>query len=221
MLKQIVTGAGVCALCLALTACQPSDEKIAQAKEKYVQLVEAHNQVVEAHGKVADDSLDEELNALREKADEMGSCNLAEMKDEEIDELVQTMDSMIEEYEGYLAALSDIKSEEEAAVLTSITLALTNETGFSFSELFLYEKGDSRAHINILEDMGTLAPEQSLTGLIIQRDAENTPWILVLADENGKEFELELPVKEYSKEGVSLSLSYDEEADEILFSRKA
>ena len=200
MLKQIVTGAGVCALCLALTACQPSDEKIAQAKEKYVQLVEAHNQVVEAHGKVADDSLDEELNALREKADEMGSCNLAEMKDEEIDELVQTMDSMIEEYEGYLAALSDIKSEEEAAVLTSITLALTNETGFSFSEL------------------GTLAPEQSLTGLIIQRDAENTPWILVLADENGKKFELELPVKEYSREGVSLSLSYDEEADEILIS---
>lgn len=218
MLKQIVTGAGVCALCLALTACQPSDEKIAQAKEKYVQLVEAHNQVVEAHGKVADDSLDEELNALREKADEMGNCNLAEMKDEEIDELVQTMDSMIEEYEGYLAALSDIKSEEEAAVLTSITLALTNETGFSFSELSLYEKGDSRAHINILEDMGTLAPEQSLTGLIIQRDAENTPWILVLADENGKKFELELPVKEYSKEGVSLSLSYDEEADEILIS---
>lgn len=218
MLKRIFAGAGVCALCLALTACQPSDEKIAEAKEKYIQLVEAHNQVVEAHGKVADDSLDEELRALRDKAGEMESFNLAEMKDEEIDELIRTMDSIIADYEGYLAALSDIREEEEAAVLTSITLALTNETGFSFSELSLYEKGDGGAHVNVLENMGTLSPEQSLTGLIIQRDAENTPWILVLADESGKEFELELPVKEYSKEGVSLSLSYDEEADEILIS---
>lgn len=218
MLKRLFMGAGAGALCLVLTACQPSDEKIAQAKEKYAQLAEVHNQVVEAHGKVADDSLDEELFALRDKASEMESYNLAEMKDEEIDQLIQEMDSMIADYEEYLTALSDIKSEEEAAVLTPITLALTNQTEFSFSELSLYEKGDSKAHVNVLENMGILAPEQSLTGLIIQKDAENTPWILVLADESGNEFELELPVREYSGEGISLSLSYDEEGNKLLIS---
>lgn len=218
MLKRLFMGAGAGALCLVLTACQPSDEKIAQAKEKYAQLAEVHNQVVEAHGKVADDSLDEELFALRDKASEMESYNLAEMKDEEIDQLIQEMDSMIADYEEYLTALSDIKSEEEAAVLTPITLALTNQTEFSFSELSLYEKGDSKAHVNVLENMGILAPEQSLTGLIIQKDTENTPWILVLADESGNEFELELPVREYSGEGISLSLSYDEEGNKLLIS---
>lgn len=218
MLKRLFMGAGAGALCFVLTACQPSDEKIAQAKEKYAQLAEVHNQVVEAHGKVADDSLDEELFALRDKASEMESYNLAEMKDEEIDQLIQEMDSMIADYEEYLTALSDIKSEEEAAVLTPITLALTNQTEFSFSELSLYEKGDSKAHVNVLENMGILAPEQSLTGLIIQKDAENTPWILVLADESGNEFELELPVREYSGEGISLSLSYDEEGNKLLIS---
>lgn len=218
MLKRLLIGAGAGALCLVLTACQPSDEKIAQAKEKYAQLAEVHNQVVEAHGKVADDSLDEELFALRDKASEMESYNLAEMKDEEIDQLIQDMDSMIADYEEYLTALSDIKSKEEAAVLTPITLALTNQTEFSFSELSLYEKGDSKAHVNVLENMGILAPEQSLTGLIIQKDAENTPWILVLADESGNEFELELPVREYSGEGISLSLSYDEEGNKLLIS---
>lgn len=218
MLKRLFMGAGAGALCLVLTACQPSDEKIAQAKEKYAQLAEVHNQVVEAHGKVADDSLDEELFALRDKASEMESYNLAEMKDEEIDQLIQEMDSMIADYEEYLTALSDIKSEEEAAVLTPITLALTNQTEFSFSELSLYEKGDSKAHVNVLENMGILAPEQSLAGLIIQKDTENTPWILVLADESGNEFELELPVREYSGEGISLSLSYDEEGNKLLIS---
>lgn len=218
MLKRLLMGAGAGALCLVLTACQPSDEKIAQAKEKYVQLAEVHNQVVEAHGKVADNSLDEELFALRDKASEMESYNLAEMKDEEIDQLIQDMDSMIADYEEYLTALSDIKSKEEAAILTPITLALTNQTEFSFSELSLYEKGDSKAHVNVLENMGILAPEQSLTGLIIQKDAENTPWILVLTDESGNEFELELPVREYSGEGISLSLSYDEEGNKLLIS---
>ena len=130
MLKRLLIGAGAGALCLVLTACQPSDEKIAQAKEKYAQLAEVHNQVVEAHGKVADDSLDEELFALRDKASEMESYNLAEMKDEEIDQLIQDMDSMIADYEEYRTALSDIKSKEEAAVLTPITLALTNQTEF-------------------------------------------------------------------------------------------
>jgi len=128
--------------------------------------------VVEAHEKVKDDSLDKELAALREKANEMESYNLAEMEDEEIDQLIQAMDSMIADYEGYLTAISEIKDEEEAAVLTTITLALTNQTGFSFGEIHLYEKGDVGAHVNILGDMGMLAPEQSLTGLMIQRDVD-------------------------------------------------
>ena len=177
-----------------------------------------HNQVVEVHEKVKDDSLDKELAALRERANEMESYNLAEMEDEEIDQLIQAMDSMIADYEGYLTALSEIKDEEEAAVLTTITLALTNQTGFSFGEIHLYEKGDVGTHVNVLGDMGTLAPQQSLTGLMIQRDVDNTPWILFLADESGNEFELELPVGEYSGEVVSLDLSYDEEAGEILVS---
>ena len=73
-------------------------------------------------------------------------------------------------------------------------------------------------HVNILGDMGMLAREQSLAGLMIQRDVDNTPWVLFLADESGNEFELELPVGEYSGEVVSLDLSYDEEAGEILVS---
>jgi len=205
-------------LCAVLTACQPSDEKIAEAKEKYAQLAGVHNQVVEAHGEVADDSLDDELIALRDKANEMENYNLAEMKDEEIDKLIETMDSLIADYEEYLTVLYNIKGEEEAAVITSITLALTNHTEFSFSGVVLYEKGDSGTHVNALEDTQALAPGQSLTGLIIRRDIEHTPWILVLSDESGREFELELPVGDYSQEGVSLSLSYDEEQDEIFLS---
>lgn len=213
--KRLFTGIAATAACLCLAACQPSDEKIAQAQEKYAQLTQTHNQVVEAHTKVEDDSLDEELVALQEKTREMERYNLVEMKDDEIDELIRTMDSLISDYEEYRAALSGIKGEEEAAVITSITLALVNETEFFFSGLKLYEKGDNGTHVNILEELETFSPQQSLTGLIIQRDVDHTPWILVLTDEEGGEFQTELPVGEYQEEGVSLAVSWDGEQNEI------
>lgn len=217
--RQRLMGITVGALCAVLTACQPSDGKVTEAKEKYAQLAEAHNQVVEAHGKIADNSLDDELTALRDRANEMGNYNLAEMKDEEIDQMIGTMDSLIAEYEEYLTLLSDIKREEEAAVVTSITLSLTNRTDFSFSEIALFEEGESGGRENLLGDMQTLMPGQSLMGLVVQRDMENTPWTLVLADESGREFEIELSVGEFSQDGVvSLSLSYDGEQDKILIS---
>lgn len=217
MKKQLLPCLLVGLMSIILTACQPSDEKIAEAKEKYAQLAQIHNQVVEAHGKVADDSLDQELKALRDRAGEMESYNLAEMKDEEIDGLIGTMDDMIAEYEEYLALLSDIKGEEEAAVVTSVTLALTNRTEFSFSGITLYEKGESGAYENLLGEGQILTPGQALTGLVVRRDAESTPWVLVLMEESGREFELELPVGEYSENGVvSLALSYDGELDKVL-----
>ncbi len=217
MKKQLLPCLLVGLMSIILTACQPSDEKIAEAKEKYAQLAQIHNQVVEAHGKVADDSLDQELKALRDRAGEMESYNLAEMKDEEIDGIIGTMDDMIAEYEEYLALLSDIKGEEEAAVVTSVTLALTNRTEFSFSGITLYEKGESGAYENLLGEGQILTPGQALTGLVVRRDAESTPWVLVLMEESGREFELELPVGEYSENGVvSLALSYDGELDKVL-----
>lgn len=196
-----------------LAACGPSGETVSLAQQKYAQLAEINNQVVEAHREISDSSLDEELLELKEKASEIGSCNLAEMKNEEIEQLIQNMDELIASYEGYLTLLSDMKEEEEAAVLTPITIALTNHTTLSFSGIRLYEKGQGSSHVNVLEELEPLAPEQSLTGLMLQRDVDNTPWILVLTDLNDREYELELPVEEYDGGSVSLAVFYDEEQD--------
>ncbi len=204
----------LCMLCLC-SACGTSDEKIAQAQQKYAELANIHNQVVEAHKEISDASLDQELVELKEEVSGLESYNLAEMKNEEIDRLIQTMDELIASYGDYLELLSDIKGEEEAAVLTPITIAITNHTTFSFSGIKLYEKGQTGSHANALEGLEPLAPEQSMTGLALQRDADDTPWILILTDLNDHEYELELPVKEYEKEGVSLNLVYDAEQDEI------
>lgn len=209
--KRILAGAVLCLICFYLTACGPSKEKIAQAQQKYTALIELNNRVVEAHRKVEDNSLDGELVELRDRVSELETYNLSEMKDEEIDALIGTMDSLTDSYENYLEVLLDIKGKEEAAVLTTIPVTLTNQTELSFPDISLYEKGSGSAHANILEEMDALNPGRILTGLAIKRDVDNTPWMLSLKDMDGAEYEIELSVQEYTEEGVDLTLIYDEE----------
>lgn len=202
-------------LCFLLTACGTPKEKIALAQEKYVQLSEIHNQVVEAHKNVEDNSLDEELTELRSRASEVGTYNLAEMAEDEIDQVIADIDSMINEYENYLAQLSGIKGEEEEAVLTPIVITLMNHTDISFSDLRLHEQGSSGVLVNVLENLESFVPGQYLTGLTVMRDVDNTPWVLVLADEAGTEYEVVLAVEEYREESVSLELGLDGESGEL------
>lgn len=198
-------------LCFFLIACGPSEEKVAQAQEKYTELLEIHNEVVEAHNGVANATLDEALIALQDKITVIENYNLKEMKDAEIDLLIETMNSLIASYQEYHEALIAIRAAEDAAILIPIPIAVTNDTGFSFSSLSLYEQGSAQTAVNVLETLSTLDPKQSMTGLLILRDVNNTPWILSLTNAEGQAFELTLPVETYSEEGISLHLTYNSE----------
>ena len=198
---------------LLLTACGgPSAEKIAQAQDTYSNLVAIHNRVVSAHRQIENDSLDEKLVALGEKITQVNTYNLNDMSDEEIDMLIDTMDSIIDTYEEYLTAINDIRDTENAAILTPINVSLVNDTNLTFAGLSLHQKGTIE-NVDLLE---TLMPAQRMAGLVIYRDVQNTPWVLELVSEDGSLYELNLSVKDYSEDGCVLTLTYDSEKDAIL-----
>lgn len=201
---------------LLLTACGgPSAEKIAQAQDTYSNLVSIHNRVVSAHRQIEDDSLDEKLVALGEKITQVNTYNLNDMNDEEIDMLIDTMDSIIDTYEEYLTAINDIRDTENAAILTPINISLINDTNLTFVGLSLHQKG-SIQNADLLETLSGFMPAQRMAGLVIYRDVQNTPWVLELVSENGSLYELNLSVKDYSEDGCVLTLTYDSEKDAIL-----
>lgn len=203
-------------LCFTLTACGgPSDEKIAQAQEAYTQLVQIHNQAVDAHKQISDNSLDDELVALSNKVAQIEEFNLSEMEDTDIDVLIESMDSILSSYQEYLQTIEEIKGQEEAAVLVSIPLTLMNSTGQTIQKLFLYEQNDTSAKSDVLEGTAGFGQGQSLTGLVMLRDVSNTPWILEIENSEGITYEIELPVKDYDENGISLTLIYDSESNEI------
>lgn len=215
MFKRLSVLFIICGFCLSVTACGPSEEKVAQAQQKYAQLTAINNQVVEAHNNVTDNSLDEELIKLREQVREVETYNLNEMKDEEIDMLIQIMDSLIASYEKFHVTLNNIKAEEEAAVLVPIPVTVVNETGFAISSVKLHEKGDYSNQVNVLDGFTSLEQGQTMTGLMVQRDVDETPWILELVNAEGVKYELTLPVAEYTEEGVTLHLTYDAAEEKV------
>lgn len=201
---------------LLLTACGgPSAEKIAQAQDTYSNLVAIHNRVVSAHRQIENDSLDEKLVALGEKITQVNTYNLNDMSDEEIDMLIDTMDSIIDTYEEYLTAINDIRDTENAAILTPINISLINDTNLTFVGLSLHQKGTIQ-NADLLETLSGFMPAQRMAGLVIYRDVQNTPWVLELVSEDGSLYELNLSVKDYSEDGCVLTLTYDSEKDAIL-----
>lgn len=215
-LYSLLLSCVMAAFALLLTACGgPSAEKIAQAQDTYSNLVSIHNRVVSAHRQIEDDSLDEKLVALGEKITQVNTYNLNDMNDEEIDMLIDTMDSIIDTYEEYLTAINDIRDTENAAILTPINVSLVNDTNLTFAGLSLHQKGTIE-NVDLLETLSGFMPAQRMAGLVIYRDVQNTPWVLELVSEDGSLYELNLSVKDYSEDGCVLTLTYDSEKDAIL-----
>ena len=215
-LYSLLLSCVMAAFALLLTACGgPSAEKIAQAQDTYSNLVAIHNRVVSAHRQIEDDSLDEKLVALGEKITQVNTYNLNDMSDEEIDMLIDTMDSIIDTYEEYLTAINDIRDTENAAILTPINISLINDTNLTFAGLSLHQKGTIQ-NADLLETLSGFMPAQRMAGLVIYRDVQNTPWVLELVSEDGSLYELNLSVKDYSEDGCVLTLTYDSEKDAIL-----
>lgn len=208
-----------CILCFLLTGCGgPSDEKIAQAQETYTHLIETHNQVVDAHKHISDNSLDDQLSALADKITKLEEFNLSEMKDADIDVLIENMNSMIASYEEHLKTIENIKGAEDAAVLVPIPLTFTNATDQTFQKLFLYEKNDSSHKFDVLEGTSGFNPGQALTGIVISRDVSDTPWILELENSDGSVSEIELSVKDFSEDGESLTITCEPETNRVIVS---
>lgn len=214
--KYFCTLSAICLLsCTLLTGCGPAEEKIAEAQSKYAELADIHNQVVEAHKEIADDSLDSDLTTLYSKLDRMDEFNLNEMKDEEIDTLIASMDTLITSYQDYLASIAQIKANEEASVIVTIPMTLSNDSGLTFNKLTLYEKGDTSSKENILDEEAPFETGAHITGLFIYRDVTDTPWILEAEDSEGNSYEFELSVETYTEEGFALTFTYDSENQEL------
>lgn len=207
---------------LLLAGCGPSEEKIAKAQEKYRELVRNHNQVAKSNASLGEDVLSSELDGMVEKIEEIKSFNLYDMSDEEIDMIIEAMDSLNESYSGYLKTIGEVKLSEEKKVLKPVAISLFNNSNMVFSNLSVMEKGEKDLVTNALENSGGMAPGQRLIGLTIYKDDENTPWVISLTkskeneEEEDEVFSLSLDMEKLKEDGDNnLELIFDTESETL------
>lgn len=217
-LKGIKMTAIILSGCLLFTACGgPSEEKIAQAQAAYTELVETHNQVVAAHKEIADTSLDAGLQTLADKLEQVDDFALNEMEEEDIDFLIETMNTIKGSYEEYLTKIETIKKAEDAAVLIPVSFSLVNSTEQIFTKLVLYPSNDKTQKLDVLQGTLSFEPKQSLTGLTINKDVTATPWVMEIENVEGTSYQLDLNVKDFAESGEVLTLTFNEETGEVSF----
>lgn len=202
---------GVMLLGVMLVGCAgPSEEKLEEVRVQYVELVEKHNEVAQAHTEVAGYEGEDELKGLAEIVDRMQESNLLELKEEEIDVLIEEMKEAVVSYEEHLVALADVKQRELEAVVVEIPVSINNHTGMAFSGLYLAEDGGIETADNLLEGELPFADGETLLGLVIYRDYDSTPWKLVVESEQDLH-EIDIPTEKLDETGITVELNYDGE----------
>ncbi len=216
MKKKICLVLMMIGMSLGMMACGgPSVEKIEQAQSKYNELVEAHNKMVDAHKEIADSYLDQDLQVLAQQVTAMKDYNLVEMTEEEIDIIIEEMSSTLEKYEESIVLLVEKKQEEADAELVEIPLTLHNQTGTELKELYLFAQGEEE-NKNILDGSLSINTGEILTGLYIYKDIAAKPWELVLADDSGKTWEIEISTADLNESGAVFFLQYNSENDAVI-----
>lgn len=219
MKKILISGLVLC-LGLVLTACGPSKNKIIEAQAKYRELVEIHNQAVSAYDMINENSLNEELSTLSDKMAQLTEYNLYDMTDDEIDTLIETINTLSTSYSGYLKTIGEIKISEDANYLDQISFSVVNDTNLLFSSLKLYERGESDLVTDVLDETTGLKPNQEIAGLTIYKDADDTPWILSLGVNDEEEVEvanykLIIEVTDLAASGRAFTIKWDDETGEV------
>lgn len=200
-----------------LTACSNSKQKIIEAQSKYRELLETHNQAVEAYKGIKDNSLDEELKAISLEIDKVKEYNLYELKEEEIDTLIEVMDNLEETYKGYLDSIESTRALEDAALLRDRMFSLRNDTGKVIDSLSLTLQGDTTEEKDALEAFEGFKQGQEIIGLTVYFDVNDTPWDMYIEtkgeDEEIKTYVVTLSSDILRESGQKMILCYDEETD--------
>ena len=108
MKKTLVTSICIMTLCMVLTGCRPSDEKIVEAENAIASLTAAHDAAEEKYLDIADTSLRSELDQLGVQVTEIQNMDLTKSTNKKIDEeLLPQITELIESYEVVQAKLDD------------------------------------------------------------------------------------------------------------------
>lgn len=202
---------------LALAGCKPSKEKLAEAEKARQELVEAQNNAENTYLDITDSSKKEKLDELASKVDEVEAVDFSKMSDKKIDEYLPQVSELTDDYNNIQDYLDGtLKSETEAATEAAKNLQIDayiiNKTGMNLKEIKLHDLTKDSFSDNLMGDDVMLQAGYTLMGVELQIRSDSSSWEIVVKNENDTSYTLPCDnLLDKVKDGVSLTLLYDEE----------
>ena len=217
MQKKKIVLFSILVMVLALMGCKPSEEKLNEAENARNQLLAAREAAEETYLDIADTSLRPELDQLGVQVAEIEAIDFTKMSDKKIDEVLPTIETIIESYGVVQSKLTGTYQEETAireenAKNIEIDCYIINKMGFDLNSVVLHDITTDSYSDNLLGNGGTLASGYTLMGVKLEINTDSEAWELVVKNTNDTSFTLPCEsLKDVDKTGVSLTLEYDDE----------
>lgn len=172
-----------------LTGCGESTEsKMKEIKSAYSNLLAQHETAISVHDSITSSELDSVLLSLEEDLLAIHEDDLNLLKEDALNSLLNQIVNLTASYEEVILQMSQIKENEDAAVLIPIMVTLHNHSDQPLYEIYLLS-GDTYSspenlepNQNILKDLAPLNHGEHLVGLEIYKNVQNTPWFLIVCN---------------------------------------
>ena len=207
----------ITAMVMALTACGPSEEKLSEAESLRAQLLKARETAEETYLDISDTAQKGVLDDLSGRTAEYETMDFTKMRDKKIDEVLPSIENLIQEYADTQKGLSDTLSEEtaireEKEKHAELDAYFVNKTGMNLSKIVLHDMSADSYSDNFLGEGVVLNDGYTLMGPALDIYRDSSSWEFVVTDDAGTEYILgceSLMGKE--KKGAAIVLTYDKE----------
>lgn len=188
--RNIKLGIVIITAMALLSGCGPSKEQLETLDTTYADVESQREEAESAYGKLTDNTLMDQMDALGQEADSIGSASFRTLDKDEADEMITRIASLGSSYDDIISQIEEEASKEakeadEAALCREITCCIKNESGNDYTSLVFKDTGSGTQSENLIPEGEVLSSGETLAGVVLKLQTDSKLWEISAATGSG------------------------------------
>ena len=188
--RNIKLGIVIITAMALLSGCGPSKEQLETLDTTYADVESQREEAESAYGKLTDNTLMDQMDALGQEADSIGSASFRTLDKDEADEMITRIASLGSSYDDIISQIEEEASKEakeadEAALCREITCCIKNESGNDYTSLVFKDTGSGKQSENLIPEGEVLSSGETLAGVVLKLQTDSKLWEISAATGSG------------------------------------
>ena len=188
--RNIKLGIVIITAMALLSGCGPSKEQLETLDTTYADVESQREEAESAYGKLTDNTLMDQMDALGQEADSIGSASFRTLDKDEADEMITRIASLGSSYDDIISQIEEEASKEakeadEAALCREITCCIKNESGNDYTSLVFKDTGSGAESENLIPEGEVLSSGETLAVVVLKLQTDSKLWEISAATGSG------------------------------------